>query len=117
MRITRPFVADALSDRPRARGTGSSSSPGKHTNMGGFPQAQAAHAKGCPRATGFVRFNKKRVCPPPAPAKTLDLHRDAAARALLNAMAADPEFDAVKLETYWRSIQNETLKACAAAPH
>ena len=30
-------------------------------------------------------------------------------------MAADPEFDAVKLETYWRSIQNETLKACAAA--
>ncbi|KAH8052159.1 hypothetical protein JL722_10257 [Aureococcus anophagefferens] len=26
-------------------------------------------------------------------------------------MAADPEFDAVKLETYWRSIQNETLKA------
>ena len=40
---------------------------------------------------------------------------DAAARALLNAMAADPEFDAVKLETYWRSIQNETLKACAAA--
>ena len=51
-------------------------------------------------------------CPP---AKALDLHRDAAARALLNAMAADPEFDAVKLETYWRSIQNETLKACAAA--
>ena len=42
---------------------------------------------------------------------------DAAARALLNAMAADPEFDAVKLETYWRSIQNETLKACAAAHH
>ena len=40
---------------------------------------------------------------------------DAAARALLNAMAADPEFDAVKLETYWRSIQNETLKACAVA--
>ena len=32
-------------------------------------------------------------------------------------MAADPEFDAVKLETYWRSIQNETLKACAAAHH
>jgi hypothetical protein len=51
----------------------------------------------------------------PSGKKTLDLHRDAAARALLNAMAADPEFDAVKLETYWRSIQNETLKACAAA--
>jgi hypothetical protein len=75
MRSTRPFVADAVSDRARVRGTGSSSSPGKHTNMGGFPQAQAAHAKGCPWATGFVRFNKKRVCPP---AKTLDLHRDAA---------------------------------------
>ena len=30
-------------------------------------------------------------------------------------MAADPEFDVVKLETYWRPIQNETLKACAAA--